>query len=162
VGSVGERRWIIALSVVDAVLITVLAVLVAGNVRSAPPSATPSVAMSTPTPTMTARQVEFTMPSGNIACVMSSNGVTCVIKNATFTVESTCGADAGHTVALGSDGVSTPCGETDVDFDAPELGYGSLAMAGEYLCQSAREGVKCTDAHGVGFQMSRSALTVLP
>jgi uncharacterized protein DUF6636 len=45
--------------------------------------------------------------------------------------------------------------DTVLDPAAPELSYGSTWQGGQFTCESSPEGLRCTNASGHGFFLSR-------
>lgn len=164
------RTWM----AVDAVLVLTLVVLLAvrlsgdaGSGGAAQPSATSTVQVSGPT-TPAGDRAAFKLPSGNIACTMSARGVTCTIASITYDPPAVagCSGTTGHVVVLNADGFAFDCVDgpapTVAGGDVPTLEYGSKVTAGDFTCVSATNGVRCTDADGVGFQLARAAWRELP
>jgi hypothetical protein len=165
--------------IVDVALVLLVAVLAVvfltgrddepDQAGDAAPSA--STASGTPRPSVSATSTEpvaFALPSGNIQCTMSVDGVTCTIASYTYAppVVAGCAELTGHVLVLNAEGFSFDCvsgpppavAGDDVDV----LQYGSSTSVGDYTCRSATDGVQCTDATGVGFQLARATWSELP
>jgi hypothetical protein len=52
-------------------------------------------------------------------------------------------------------------GDTVMDERLPVLAYGQRWQRGDFVCHSERSGVSCLNSAGAGFELSRSAQTVL-
>ncbi|UJP38609.1 DUF6636 domain-containing protein [Cellulomonas palmilytica] len=163
------RWWMAA----DAVLVIIFMVLLVvrlsgdGGERTAGPTPTATVSVKGPT-TPSGADASFRLPSGNIACTMSTAGVTCTIASVAYDPPAVAGCDGrtGHVLVLNEDGFSFACVQgpapTVAGDDVPTLEYGSSAEVGGYTCRSATDGVRCTDADGVGFHLARAAWRELP
>ena len=102
--------------------------------------------------------VYFTMPSGNIGCMMQSDGlVRCDIRQRDWAPPAKpadCKTDFGHAVLLGK-GAGFVCAGDTVLIGAPVLPYGSTSRQGKYECRSDEVGVTCTNLEsGHGFLLS--------
>lgn len=131
---------------------------------TSPPS---TATTSAPQPTLLdgGDSYAFTSPSGNIACVMSSSfGASCWIGDKSWTIEQPDGpfcdeSDWGDAVDVGVDGPTFPC-YTDFSWDpnAAALEYGQAVQVGAFRCESAENGVTCSNGAGSGFLVRRASV----
>lgn len=127
---------------------------------TSPPATSLSVTTSTPPlpPKPTGTYVQFTMPSGNIGCLMVSDGATrCDIRQRDWAPPARpadCKYDFGQGVVLGRTAVFVCASDTAL-VGAPVLPYGSTSRQGPYQCGSDESGVECTNLDtGHGFSLS--------
>jgi hypothetical protein len=101
----------------------------------------------------------FQTPSGNIGCYLVAGGVRCDIRERDWTpppAPAPCELDYGQGIYLDRTGASFVCaGDTTLGGPAT-LPYGASSQRGRFLCESAEDGVTCTDVNtGTGFFISR-------
>ncbi len=115
-----------------------------------PPTTSQSVTPSRPPlpPKPTGTPFYFTMPSGNIGCLMVSDGVVrCDIRQRDWAPPARpadCNYDFGQGVVLGKT-AGFICASDTALIGAPVLPYGSTSRQGPYQCRSDENGVECTN-----------------
>jgi len=165
-------RTIRALGLLDvalviALLVAAVAYLTNDGQPSAEPTGQASAVQESPTPAPTA-PASFALPSGNIGCSMTVDGVTCAIAGISYKAPKVegCSGTTGHVITLGAQGATWACVDGKqppvASPDAPVLQYGSSTSVGDYTCQSATDGVTCTDGSGTGFRVARASWSMLP
>jgi len=134
---------------------------------SAGPVATPPPSRRTVTPDP-ARTISFQLPSKNIFCNGSGRdggAARCdiVVKSYPLPAELDCsgtegGGNSGTTLVVLATGPGKWGCPTDsaMWLGAPVLAYGSSRRMGEVSCSSSQLGVKCENADGHGFFMSKT------
>ncbi|SDQ11834.1 DUF6636 domain-containing protein [Quadrisphaera sp. DSM 44207] len=124
------------------------------------------------TPEPGADHAAFTMPSGNITCLLekgagAADAVRCQIAERSWTpppqpAECTSGWGDGVTVTEGRAEVTcagdSVAGWVEPGTDGPvTLAYGSVITLGDVTCESREDGVRCSDTTtGAGFVLSRA------
>lgn len=107
---------------------------------------------------------QFTLPSGNIACVISSGGARCEIADADFGTDpaGACAGRWGGLLSVGAGPGAAGCLEGwSALGGGTVLQYGESTRAAGYSCASSTEGVACrNDATGHGFWLRSSAFLV--
>lgn len=106
----------------------------------------------------------FASPTGNIACSIGAKYVRCDIGEKSWKPtppEQPCPVDYGNGIQLDSRGASFVCaGDTTLGADAV-LGYGERAQRGLFFCDSAEEGITCSNLEtGAGFFISRDSYRI--
>ncbi len=104
----------------------------------------------------------FQMPSGNVHCLFAQGTLRCdVLEHAGTEAPrpADCAAWGGH-LALRAEGQATlPCRAASVrNDDVFVLGYGARWIGAEITCESEEAGLRCRNAAGHGFQVSRTRL----
>jgi hypothetical protein len=101
--------------------------------------------------------VGFRTPSGNIGCQADTRILRCdVLSGLRPEPRAACELDWTG-LLLGPRGRARPscAGDTAVDRGAPVLAYGRRWRHGPFACLSRRVGLRCTNAAGHGFFLSR-------
>ena len=169
---------IVTLIVVDAVLVTVFAVLLVGSgllgaglVRGAravdhgAQQAAPAAAGDQAGAEATV--VTFASPSRNIACTIDGAAATCAIAEFTYSPPAVpgCTGTTGHEVQVTADGASWLCTQgaapARAGADVDVLGYGQSIAANGFTCTSSESGMTCLhDASGHSFSLARGGATL--
>jgi hypothetical protein len=111
----------------------------------------------------------FRSPTGNISCLIATGEFAvarCDMRSLTpsFTAPPPgCDLDWGSTfeVTLSARKGALGCvGDSVIDPDAVELGYGQTISLGGFDCTSERSGMTCTNSVGHGFTISRAQQTL--
>lgn len=110
-----------------------------------------------------AKLVEFRTPSGNISCIGETvgrdNSVRCDIRVRDWSPPPRprgCTLDWGAGLSLGRTGRATYVCAGDTAFNrGPKLAYGASRRLGAIICTSRRSGLRCVNAAGHGFVLSR-------
>lgn len=107
----------------------------------------------------------FRSPSGNIHCAPEDGGLRCDVAERTFRPPQPrprdCPLDYGGAVWMTPRGAaSVMCaGDTILDPRRPVLPYGTAwKAAGGFECSSSPAGVRCANAAGRGWELSRDRL----
>jgi hypothetical protein len=103
----------------------------------------------------------FQTPSRNIGCYLDSSQVRCDIRERSWSPPpkpASCELDWGQGIVVGETDAEFVCaGDTALGGKAT-LGYGQSAQRGPYLCESAQNGLTCTNtASGHGFFLSKES-----
>jgi uncharacterized protein DUF6636 len=103
----------------------------------------------------------FQTPSQNIGCYLDSSQVRCDIRERSWSPPpkpASCELDWGQGIAVGDGDAEFVCaGDTALGGKAT-LGYGQSAQRGPFLCESAQDGLTCTNtASGHGFFLSKES-----
>ena len=111
----------------------------------------------------------FRTPSGNIGCIYASGGgevvsrtsVRCDIRSGLKPKPARpkgCDLDYGDSYELERTGraIVVCHGDTAINSQAPVLAYGKTWRRGGFTCRSKATGLRCTNARGHGFFMSRA------
>jgi hypothetical protein len=107
--------------------------------------------------------IEFSMPSGNIACTYLPRGGTSVSTTADGLAELSCDrAQPVYTrVVMGERGrvetIANP-GEQPCCSDVNQLAYGSAWELPPFRCLSTKDGLTCNRSDKHGFSISRAAI----
>ena len=114
-------------------------------------------------PVVASAQQGFQLPSGNIFCEVDDNAIRCDLVNYTFTKPPRprdCDFDWGHSYAVAARGASRVLcgGDTVVNRGARVLRYGARWDGVGVTCYAERTGLKCINAEGRGFEISRTTL----
>ena len=118
------------------------------------------------TPTLADEFIYFHSPSGNIHCMLMSGdyaGVRCDMLALTQSFPKRpvdCDLDWGDAFEVGPNdrqGQVVCHGDTVINPDSMELGYGASATLGEFTCTSQKTGMTCTNARGHGFAISKAS-----
>lgn len=104
----------------------------------------------------------FTLPSGNIGCLMTAEAVRCDITSKSWKAPAkppTCDLDWGNGLSVTTEGPAAVVCAGDTVMGAPALlPYGESAKLATFLCQSASTGVTCENtATTHGFTLSRQS-----
>jgi hypothetical protein len=146
----GSRNTHYAPEVVKALVAVVLTLAVAGAAAQAASDAT--------------RFARFRTPSKNIGCLYArADGprpgyLRCDILSGVKPAPSgSCRLDwTGFSMVAKARARPTCAGDTVYDSGARILRYGSRWRAGGFVCRSRRSGLRCTNAAGRGFSLSRA------
>jgi hypothetical protein len=114
-------------------------------------------------PVLASAQDGFQLPSGNIMCGVDDGAVRCEIVTFTFArpaAPADCDSDWGHAYGIGARGASSVlcAGDLVIGRGLPVLAYGARWRGAGVTCQSERTGLRCVNAEGRGFEISRSRL----
>jgi hypothetical protein len=108
----------------------------------------------------------FQSPSGNIAYLIDGTAGFVRCDMGEMTVQShpnrpaDCDLDYGHAFGIGAHdarGEALCYGDTLVIPDLPVLDYGEAVSLGGLSCTSAKTGMRCVNAAGHGFDISKAA-----
>jgi hypothetical protein len=109
---------------------------------------------------------QFRSPSGNIGCVLSNRFGTearCDIGNRDWKTPkkpASCDLDYGNGVAIGARGRAHFICAGDTALGAgPKIAYGRTVRLTPFACKVSTAGVRCRNAHGHGFSISRQAVS---
>ena len=117
------------------------------------------------TPALADEFIYFHTPSDNIHCVLMSGqfeGVRCDMLDLTKsfpTRPADCDLDWGDAFEVGPNdrkGHVVCHGDTVINPDSMELGYGASATLGDFTCTSEKTGMTCTNARGHGFAIAKA------
>lgn len=116
-------------------------------------------------PVVASAQAGFQLPSGNIFCEVEDNAIRCDLVTFTFAKPprpAECETDWGHAYSVGArGGARVLCaGDTVVNRGARVLRHGARWDGVGVTCYSERTGLKCINADGRGFEISRSVLSL--
>jgi hypothetical protein len=118
------------------------------------------VALATPSAANAAFR-QFAMPSGNIVCGGDTRFLRCDIGQHTWRAPKkprSCEFDWGSSIGMSRRGrVKFRC-VSDSEFNTRVLKYGRTLHIGPFTCRSRRTGLRCTNAVGHGFRVSREKL----
>lgn len=114
-------------------------------------------------PVLASAQPGFQLPSGNIRCEVWEGAVRCEIVNFSFPRPPSpeeCDSDWGHAYGLAARGRSEVlcAGDLIVSRTVPVLGYGATWRGAGVVCASSQAGLRCSNAEGRGFELSRARL----
>ena len=103
---------------------------------------------------------QFRTPSNNIGCGYTGTSLRCDIRGGIPhppPAPRDCDLDWGGGYAMGTTGRAyVMCaGDTTLDLHAPVVPYGTTWHRGAFRCSSKREGLRCTNASGHGFFLSK-------
>ena len=121
------------------------------------------------TPTFADDFINFHSPSGNINCALMSGdyaGVRCDMQELTQSFPkrpADCDLDWGDAFEVGRtdrQGQVVCHGDTVINPESMELGYGASATLGDFTCTSEKTGMTCTNAQGHGFTLSKAHQTL--
>jgi hypothetical protein len=164
---------IVTLIVVDALLVTVFAVLLAGSgllggaeaVDDGAPQAAPATSGEQGAAEV-ATVLTFASPSRNISCTIDG-AATCAIADFTYSPPAVpgCTGTTGHEVQVTADGARWLCTEgaapARASSDVVVLGYGQSIAANGFTCTSSESGMTCLhDASGHSFSLARGGATL--
>jgi hypothetical protein len=115
-------------------------------------------------PAFAEEQIEFVLPSGNVACIYTPKGGVAVYKPVNGAPELSCDRVEPQYVriVLGRKGKAVlikEVGDASCCSAEPVLVYGKIWKAGPFTCQASTKGLKCKRGRN-GFVMSRSRLKV--
>jgi hypothetical protein len=107
----------------------------------------------------------FVLPSGNIGCIGDRATIRCDILRHAYAAPRrprNCDLDYGDSVSMGArDRPSLNChGDTAVDRRSRRLAYGAVFRNGPFTCRASLAGLRCANAAGHGWFLSRSRLTL--
>ncbi|HEV2737287.1 MAG TPA: DUF6636 domain-containing protein [Candidatus Elarobacter sp.] len=113
-----------------------------------------------PAPVNAFEIVQFRTPSGNIGCVDVGTSLRCDIRSGIPHAPprpKNCDLDWGGGYDMGTTGrASVMCaGDTAIDPHSPAIPYGTTWHRGAFRCASKLEGLRCTNASGHGFFLSK-------
>jgi len=113
-----------------------------------------------PAPASASPFEQFRTPSGNIGCVYGDASLRCDIRSGIRHPPArpkNCDLDWGGGYTMGTTGpASVVCaGDTAIDFHARTIAYGTTWHGGAFRCASKLEGLRCTNASGHGFFLSK-------
>lgn len=165
---------IVTLVLVDALLVTVFAVLLAGSgllsgagaaddgaQQAAPAAAGDQVVGDA------AKVVTFASPSRNIACTIDGAAATCAIAQFSYSPPAVpgCTGTSGHEVQVTADGARWLCTQGAAPARAGSgvdvLAYGQSIAVNGFTCTSAESGMTCLhDASGRSFSLARGGATL--
>ncbi|MEO3472307.1 DUF6636 domain-containing protein [Roseomonas sp. CAU 1739] len=122
-----------------------------------------AVPVAASVPVLASAQEAFQLPSGNIHCAAFDGVLRCDVLQSTFRRPPRprdCEQDFGDSVELGSRGPARMVchGDTVADPKALVLGYGRAWQGRGLSCTASQAGLRCVNAEGRGFEMSRAAL----
>jgi hypothetical protein len=106
----------------------------------------------------------FASPSGNIGCSVAQQGARCDIAKRDWKPTpppEPCELDYGNGISLGANGAQFTCAG-DTALGAPDvLEYEQRAQRGNFFCDSAQNGITCSDLRtGAGFFISRESFRI--
>ncbi len=106
----------------------------------------------------------FQTPSGNIHCSIMGDGLRCDILNRSYTPPPrprSCGFDWGGSVTITPRGAALLCvSDSVVNPEFPRLAYGTSWEGKGVSCISTQAGLRCSNAAGQGFDLSRARLSL--
>ena len=113
-----------------------------------------------PAPASASPFEQFRTPSGNIGCGYAGTSLRCDIRTGIPhppPKPRDCDLDWGGGYAMGTTGrANVMCaGDTAVDPHAPAIPYGTTWHRGAFRCASQLAGLRCTNASGHGFFLSK-------
>lgn len=165
---------IVTLVVVDALLVVVFAVLLAGSGLLSGSGAVDEGAQQA-APVAAGEQgvgeaetvVTFASPSRNISCTIDGAAATCAIAEFTYSPPAVpgCTGTTGHEVQVTADGAAWLCTQgaapARAGSDVDVLAYGQSIAANGFTCTSSESGVTCRhDASGQSFSLARGGATL--
>ncbi len=114
-------------------------------------------------PVLASAQETFQLPSCNIHCAFYDGRLRCDVLQYTYQPPPRprgCDLEWGPAVELGPrGGARMLCvGDSVADRASPVLGYGSAWQGAGIACTSAETGLRCVNAEGRGFELSRARL----
>lgn len=108
---------------------------------------------------------QFQAPSGNIGCVLSNRFSTearCDIGNHDWKTKkkpASCDLDYGNGVSIGARGrAHFLCAGDTALHQGPKIAYGRTVRLTPFACKVSTAGVRCANAHGHGFSLSRQSV----
>ena len=106
----------------------------------------------------------FRSPSRNIGCALTKQNARCDIAERDWKptpANEPCQVDYGNGISLNSNGAQFTCAG-DTTLGAPiVLEYGQHAQRGNFFCDSAKDGITCSDLRtGAGFFISRESYRI--
>jgi hypothetical protein len=138
-----------------------------GNRATAAPSAAANAGLGaaptsvTPSANVTKKVTEanFRTPSKNIGCYLSADSARCDIVKKSWAPPAkpaNCELDWGNGVSVDQDGAATFTCAGDTMLGArEELAYGQSLQAGDFVCDSSRAAMRCSNVtSGHGFTLS--------
>ena len=114
-------------------------------------------------PVLASAQEAFQLPSGNIHCMAFERTLRCDVLAFSYRRPPRprdCDLDYGDSVELGPRGPAQyVChGDTVQDPKSPVLGYRRAWQGPGLSCTATQAGLRCVNAEGRGFEMSRARL----
>ncbi len=107
---------------------------------------------------------QFQSPSGNIGCVLTNRFGTearCDIGNRSWASPkkpASCDLDYGNGLAIGARGrAHFVCAGDTALHQGPKIAYGHRVRLKPFTCKVSTAGVRCANAHGHGFFLSRQS-----
>ena len=106
----------------------------------------------------------FRSPSRNIGCALTKQSARCDIAERDWKpppANEPCQVDYGNGISLSANGAQFTCAG-DTTLGAPVvLEYGQRAQRGNFFCDSAKDGITCSDLRtGAGFFISRESYRI--
>ncbi|MFN8226089.1 MAG: DUF6636 domain-containing protein [Mycobacterium sp.] len=108
----------------------------------------------------------FTSPSGNIGCIMDAEYLRCDIAEREWSPPprpTDCPSFTGYGQGISMDPhgpAAFVCAGDTTLHAGPALGYGQTQRAGGFTCASDEAGVRCANADGHGFRLSRQSYSI--
>jgi len=108
----------------------------------------------------------FTSPSGNIGCIMDAQYLRCDIEERDWSPPprpTDCPSFTGYGQGIGLDPHGPPafvCAGDTTLHAGPALDYGKTQRAGGFTCGSDEAGMRCANADGHGFRLSRQSYDI--
>lgn len=103
---------------------------------------------------------QFTLPSKNIGCLVTAESARCDIGEKTWqppAKPADCRQAWGSAITVTAEGATLTCAGDTVMGAAEILDYGKAVQVGDFVCNSASAGVRCTHApSGRGFTLARA------
>ncbi len=121
------------------------------------------------TPALADDFIFFRSPSGNIHCMLMSGdyaAARCDMQTLTQTFSNPpadCDMDWGDAFEIGPNdrkGRVACHGDTVINPQSMQLGYGASATLGDLTCTSEKTGMTCTNARGHGFTIAKARQTL--
>lgn len=114
-------------------------------------------------PVVASAQQGFQLPSGNVFCEVEEGALRCDLVEFSFArppKPKDCDTDWGHAYSIGArGGPRVLCaGDTVVNRGARRLNYGERWDGVGVTCHAERSGLRCINADGRGFELSRRQL----
>lgn len=107
---------------------------------------------------------QFSSPSANIGCVIDETGVRCDISKRSWKPTpppEPCELDYGQGISLDDNGAQFVCAGDTTLGGAFILEYEQRAQRGNFFCDSAQNGISCSDLRtGAGFFISRESYRI--
>ncbi len=116
-------------------------------------------------PVLASAQEGFQLPSGNIHCMTFEGSIRCDVLQSTYPRPPRplgCDLEYGDAVEVAPSGAARlVChGDTVADPALPVLGYGRAWRGRGMSCTASQAGLRCVNAEGRGFELSRARMLV--
>lgn len=116
-------------------------------------------------PVVASAQEGFQLSSGNVFCEVEENALRCDLVDYSFAKPAQpagCETDWGHAYSIGArGGTRVLCaGDTVMNRGARRLNYGQRWDGVGVTCHAERTGLRCINAEGHGFELSRRRLNL--